>query len=151
MNQLRWYAHFKDQLQGLDQAFKDNKAQGSLLKYALDNQYLSIDQYLFWAKEYYKFPILNSNFFSDTPISKDMFDRWAPKYHWSDECLPVSEWDGVLIVACLQPPLDFPNNFNFTFVIASSKDLIKAWKKTFLKACNYEWPRWHRPFCPSFK
>lgn len=140
MDQLDWYEHFKNYLKGLEESFKTIKPHGSLLKHALDNHFLPVDKYLFWAKENYKFPILQSNFFKETPISQEMFARWATHYQWSEECLPVAEWDGVLIVACLQPPQDFPQKVSFTLVLASHQDLKNTWAKLNTKSTDLEAP-----------
>lgn len=127
MNYHAWLEHFKEQLQGLTQAFEKSGSSLSLLGYALETQRLSREDYTQWATSFYNLPKLQSRFFTETPLSQEMFAKWATHYPWSTECLPVAEWDGSLIVACLQPPQDFPNNPTSILVIADFDDLKKTW------------------------
>lgn len=127
MSHHAWFEHFKQQLQGLTDSFDNSGSKLSLLGYALKEQLLSSDVYLRWAMAYYKLPILQSRFFTETSLSQEMFARWATHYPWSEECLPVAEWDGSLIVACLQPPQDFPSNPSSIYVLATLENLQLAW------------------------
>jgi hypothetical protein len=72
-------------------------------------------------------PLLSSQFFLETPLPSDFYGKWATHYPWSEECLPVAEWDGCLIVACLHPPQDFPSTPRCILVLAHSLDLETAW------------------------
>lgn len=129
MSQQAWFEHFEEQLQGLTEAFQQSGTSVSLLKYAFQEQRLSPETYLSWAQSHYLLPQLQSRFFTETPISQEMFAKWATHYPWSEECLPVAEWDGSLIVACLQPPQDFPTNPTAILVLASPEALHEAWKQ----------------------
>ncbi|WP_374080326.1 hypothetical protein [Bdellovibrio bacteriovorus] len=124
-----WFEHFKEQLQGLTESFEQSGSPLSLLGYALKEQRLRSDEYLNWAMTHYKLPKLQSRFFTETPLSQEMFAKWATHYPWSVECLPVAEWDGSLIVACLQPPQDFPSMPSSIIVFARFEDLQEAWRK----------------------
>ncbi len=99
----------------------------SLLGFALKEKSLSSEVYFKWAMAHYNLPKLRSSFFTETPVSQEMFAKWATHYPWSMECLPVAEWDGSLIVACLQPPQDFPSNPASILILAELADLQKAW------------------------
>ncbi|NUN06042.1 MAG: hypothetical protein HUU57_09795 [Bdellovibrio sp.] len=127
MNYNAWFEHFKEQLQGLTKAFESSGSPLSLLAFALKNQKIDSETYLAWATEFYKLPKLQSRFFTETPVSQEMFAKWATHYPWSSECLPVAEWDGAIIVACLHPPQDFPTNPACAFVLADYHDLVKCW------------------------
>lgn len=133
MSYKAWFEHFKEQLQGLTESFDQNGSALSLLGYALKEQRLSSDVYLKWAMTYYKLPLLQSRFFTETSLSQEMFAKWATHYPWSEECLPVAEWDGSLIIACLQPPQDFPSNPKSVYVLATFECLQQAWKQLHLK------------------
>lgn len=128
MSQQAWFEHFKEQLHGLTESFAESGTSVSLLSYALQEKRLSPEKYLAWAMSHYLLPQLQSRFFTETPLSQEMFARWATHYPWSAECLPVAEWDGSLIVACLQPPQDFPSNPTSIIVLASPENLQMAWK-----------------------
>ncbi|WP_373999666.1 hypothetical protein [Bdellovibrio bacteriovorus] len=124
-----WFEHFKEQLQGLTESFEQSGSHLSLLGYALKEQRLSSELYLNWAQNHYKLPKLQSRFFTETSVSQEMFAKWATHYPWSAECLPVAEWDGSLIVACLQPPQDFPQTPSAILVLAHFDNLEQVWEQ----------------------
>ncbi|WP_157865680.1 hypothetical protein AB1A81_08840 [Bdellovibrio bacteriovorus] len=127
MSHHLWFEHFKEQLQGLTEAFEQSATPLSLLAYAIKEQRLSSEDYLRWAMTHHKLPLLQSRFFTETPVSQEMFAKWATHYPWSAECLPVAEWDGSLIVACLQPPQDFPSMPSSILVLATYENLEATW------------------------
>ncbi len=129
MSQHTWFEHFKEKLQGLTSAFEESGTFMSLLGFAIKEKHLSSEDYLKWAMTHYRLPFLQAKFFTDTPPSPEMFNKWATHYPWSIECLPVAEWDGALIVACLQPPQDFPSFPQSILVLASLECMEVTWKK----------------------
>ncbi|WP_347357195.1 hypothetical protein [Bdellovibrio sp.] len=129
MSHHLWFEHFKEQLQGLTEAFEQSGSPLSLLGYAICEQRLSSEAYLQWAMTHHRLPLLQSRFFTETPVSQEMFAKWATHYPWSAECLPVAEWDGSLIVACLQPPQDFPSFPSSILVLATYENLEQVWKQ----------------------
>src|SRR5690606_26957692 len=108
MAQNAWIEHFNQQLQGLEEFRQTSGSSLSLLAYAFDQQRLSSEEYLSWAINHYQIPRLQRRFFTEAPPSNEIFAKWSHHYAWSQECLPIAEWDGSLIVACLQPPENFP-------------------------------------------
>lgn len=122
-----WFEHFKEQLQGLTEAFERSESSLSLLAFALKNGHLKSEDYFKWAMNHYQLPKLQDAFFKETPMSQEMFAKWATHYPWSEECLPVAEWDGSLIVACLHPPQDFPTNPPYIPVLASPECIEQSW------------------------
>lgn len=138
MSQNAWFEYFKEQLQGLTESYEQSGSTSSLLRYALQEERLSTDKYLTWAMTHFQLPQLQSRFFTETSISKEMFAKWATHYPWSEECLPVAEWDGCLIVACLQPPQDFPQNPRCAFVLAHPQNLQVAWIQLKASSSDHE-------------
>ncbi len=128
MSTSLWFEHFKHKLQGLTESFESADTRLSLLGHAFHNQNLTSEEYLPWAMAHFQLPKLHSRFFTETPPSQEMFAKWATHYRWSEECLPVAEWDGSLIVACLQPPQDFPTNPSAILVLCSFESLQDFWK-----------------------
>lgn len=124
-----WMEQFKEQLNGLSQSFKESGTSLSLLAYAIKHNYLSSNNYLKSAMTHYELPMLQSRFFSETLLSQEMLAKWATHYPWSEECLPVAEWDNILIIACLQPPQDFPSQPSCSFVLASYENLEQTWNQ----------------------
>lgn len=135
-----WFEHFKEQLQGLTEAFEKSETSQSLLAFALKNGHLKSEDYFKWAMNHYRLPKLQDAFFKETPMSQEMFAKWATHYPWSEECLPVAEWDGSLIVACLHPPQDFPTNPPYIPVLTSAESLEHAWLQIHPPAVRKESP-----------
>ncbi|WP_413557070.1 hypothetical protein [Bdellovibrio sp. HCB209] len=127
MSTTEWFEHFKHKLQGLTESHSVAGSPLSLLAYALKENQLQPDEYFPWAMAHYKLPRLQARFFTETPPRKEMYAKWATHYSWTVECLPVAEWDGILVVACLQPPQDFPLNPTVVFVLAPQEALESCW------------------------
>lgn len=53
-------------------------------------------------------PILNRRFFQDHPPSPAIYQKWREFYEWTDQILPVYEWQDVVYVGCLALPKEFP-------------------------------------------
>ncbi|GEM_PF-1371582 len=133
-----WFEHFKEQLQGLTEAFERSETSLSLLAFALKNGHLKSEDYFKWAMNHYQLPKLQDVFFKETPMSQEMFAKWATHYPWSEECLPVAEWDGSLIVACLHPPQDFPTNPPYIPVLAAPECIEQSWLQVHPRAVKKE-------------
>jgi hypothetical protein len=76
--------------------------QSDLLRWALANNKINEFTYQDWAKVYYQLPTLDVKFFDQSP-KPELWERWG-SYAWSGSFLPIYEWDGVLYIACLEPP-----------------------------------------------
>jgi hypothetical protein len=75
-------------------------------------------------------PILSSRFFKDHKPTSALYQKWRGTYSWSNHCLPIYEWDGVLFVGCLQTPTDFPEKIPGTkvvFVLCEPEALKTCW------------------------
>lgn len=127
MSTTEWFEHFKHKLQGLTESHTAGGSPLSLLAYALKENQLTPEEYFPWAMAHYKLPRLQARFFTETPPRKEMYAKWATHYSWTVECLPVAEWDGILVVACLQPPQDFPSTQQAVFVLAPQEALEQCW------------------------
>lgn len=73
-----------------------------LLRWALANAKLPEFGYQEWAKSYYQLPSLDTEFFDQSP-NPDLWAKWG-NFAWSGTFLPIYEWEGVLYIACLEPP-----------------------------------------------
>lgn len=123
----RWFEQFSTKLQSLEEDYASSGSKVSMLAYAFQTARLNPEDYLAWAVNHYQIPKLSSRFFVETPPSQEVFAKWATHFLWTMECLPVAEWDGSLIVACLEPPQDFSSSVNAIFVLTSLDDLTYLW------------------------
>jgi hypothetical protein len=122
-----WFEQFSTKLQSLEEDYASSGSKVSILAYAFQTARLNPEEYLAWAVNHYQLPKLSSRFFVETPPSQEVFAKWATHFLWTVECLPVAEWDGSLIVACLEPPQDFSSSVNAIFVLTSMDDLTHLW------------------------
>lgn len=106
-----------------------------LLVYALDQGLIPLKEYMDWASNHYGLPILDSKFFEG-------FDREklaAERSNWAAWCFPVSVWEDVTYVACVEPPSETPDG-KFAFILADPHAMIEAWGQTKLTETNVPGP-----------
>ncbi len=73
-------------------------------------------------------PILSAQFFDKHSPDLGFFSKWRSFYQWSDQILPVYEWNDVLYVACLQPPAKFPpTTQKIVFLLCDHESLKRVW------------------------
>ncbi len=129
MKTQAWYEHFKTRIEKSGFAMPKFDSSTSPLKAVLDAKIISDSEYLSWAIAHYQLPVLNSIFFKETHGSAEFYRKWATQFSWSNECLPVAEWDGALIIACLNPPQGLSFSGSHIFVLAGSEDLNTRWSQ----------------------
>lgn len=73
-------------------------------------------------------PVLSSRFFEVHKPGPAFYEKWRSLYSWSEKCLPVYEWQGVLFVGCLYPPETFPHIAEkVVFVLTEADSLKRVW------------------------
>ena len=84
-------------------------------------------QYLNWAREHYGLASLDHSFFHTSP---DLV-LWQRVYNvgqWNEAMLPVGEWDGVVFIACVTPPLKDQWSFPVRYILAPPSGMRAAWR-----------------------
>jgi hypothetical protein len=71
---------------------------------------------------------VKESFFS-IPFDLVLWDRVKDLHTWQPDLLPVADWDGVLMIACVHPPSDFQMSSPHRFVLASPQHLRVIWNK----------------------
>jgi hypothetical protein len=136
MTKVSWQEHFKNSLQGAQEAFAAARAMSALekdssepsfLAYCLLENLIPSREYLEWAKETHQLPVLTDEFFIAHAASSKFFQTYKSLHPWNSACLPVAEWDGVLLVACLEVPLDFPADRPAAFLLAAPALMAQTW------------------------
>lgn len=85
--------------------------------------------YLPWAQSAFELPLLQSEFFA-VPVDPVFWDRVKDVHAWSAHLYPVADWDGVLLIACVEPPATrLPIRDVHQFVLAGARDLGLHWAK----------------------
>lgn len=84
--------------------------------------------YLQWATEAFELPVVNDDFFT---ISRDhtFWERVKDLHTWREDFFPLAEWDGVLLIGCLEPPAEFQFPQTHRFVLASPHHLSSHWNQ----------------------
>jgi hypothetical protein len=100
----------------------------SLLHWCLLNGKVDESQYLGWAAEHYGLPLVTSGFFSAAP-DPQFWSTARPIWPWRTDLAPIAQWDGMIYLACLAPPENFPAFIKSCFVLATAGDLERWWKK----------------------
>jgi len=130
MNTSGWQEHFKNGLTKAEPLYAQNPSAESLLLFCLQKKFIPVHEYLAWARESYQLPVLEDDFIQLHPPKKEFFTKWHKAHAWSPEFLPLAEWDGCLIVACLEAPaLDARSPIPSVFVLASPTLLQSVWNE----------------------
>lgn len=88
--------------------------------WVLDQGLVNQQQYLEWARDHFGIPVLQDEYFDTKPPLPQVSGPWSP---W---LLPVNEWDGVLFVACVEPPSEPSGPHTMRFVLASPETLRRG-------------------------
>lgn len=73
-------------------------------------------------------PILSSQFFEKHSPNLGFFSKWSSLFAWSDQILPIYEWQDILYVGCLQPPAQFPKSTHkIVFLLCEPEALKRVW------------------------
>jgi hypothetical protein len=74
-------------------------------KWLILNKKVDENDYLGWAFNTYKIPVIKSDFFATQKPDFDLLKRYSNIF--PDGVYPIQEWDGILYLACLEPKTDF--------------------------------------------
>lgn len=127
MTKVNWQDHFKSAIQNAENLYSKDSTDVSLLMFCLRSKLLPAKDYLAWAKENFQIPVLSEPFFQTHKPQIELYKKWQKIHKWSTECLPIAEWDGVLIIACLEPPENYQNTNPTVFVLTSHELLDQTW------------------------
>ncbi len=125
MTKAAWQLHFKNKITDAENLYSQGATDVSLLLFCLRAKMLSATEYLHWAGNHYQVPVLSKDFFIQSPPSPSLLKKFQDQYPWSQEFLPIAEWDGLPVIAGLQLPDSM--NFPAIFVLASHEDLENTW------------------------
>ncbi|MFP5520027.1 MAG: hypothetical protein ACLGGX_09000 [Bdellovibrionia bacterium] len=112
---MSWHLHFKEQLQLLEGRTELMPGSAEQLRYAIENQLLSEDSYFEYLKQHGQHPIVRGSFFTEITPSAQFWSRHHEKMSWSENLVPLTEWDGHLIIGGLTPPEKMPEKSVFVY------------------------------------
>ncbi len=67
-------------------------------------------------------PVVSGSFF-EAPIDHDFWNRVRDLHPWTSDCLPLTEWDGILLVASVWPTQTFKASLHHRLVLATPTQL----------------------------
>lgn len=109
--------------------WKSHVAPGEdLLRWGLMHSRIPEGHYLKWAMENFELPLVTNDFFT-IPADQMFWDRVKDLHAWRPDFVPLAEWEGVLMIGCLQPPEDFHFRQPHRFVLVSAGNLQMYWSK----------------------
>ncbi len=98
----------------------------TLLYYALKSGEIDSRIYIEWAKNHYGLPAISESFF-ETDIPLDLWTKYT-QIKWSEEVVPLCEWDGALSIAVIAPLENPPEN---VVQILAPLECTEIWYRTF--------------------
>ena len=128
-NSPDWVIEFKISGTVLDAAAKSaEKAGVDLLRWCLMNGKLNEKEYLRWAMSKYSLPVVDADFFASVP-DLSLWKKLRAMGLWNTSLVPLAEWDGCLLIGCLEPPAALELERNHRFVLASARHLLLFWNQ----------------------
>lgn len=100
----------------------------SLTFWCLERGRVPTQPYLEWAKEHYGLAVLKDEYFKTKP-NHQLWSQIQTVANWSPSMLPLEEWDGVIFIACVEPPFDVEWSFPVQYVLAPPRALKQRWKQ----------------------
>src|SRR5262245_9726366 len=94
----------------------------SVTFWCLEKGHLRSAEYFEWARDYYGLAQVSEEYFHQ-PANRDLWSKIHSVANWSPELLPIEEWDGVVFVACVEPPEGIQWSFPVQYVLATATDL----------------------------
>jgi hypothetical protein len=98
----------------------------SLISWALFNGKISERDYLAWASKHYELPSIKLSFFSE-PADHELWNNFKSFFPWRQDLLPLAEWQGLLLVACVEPPAQISLSYPYRFILAPASGLAVLW------------------------
>ena len=99
----------------------------SMTVWCLETNKIPVIDYLMWAREHYGIAVVKDPYFK-MPFSQELWLKIKDVANWSPDLLPLEEWDGVVFIGCVEPPLDIRWSFPVRYVLASPKNLKHRWE-----------------------
>ena len=130
------------QLEAARESFSKQTENLSFTAFVLNQKIVQSEDYLAWAQVHFELVILKNDYFQMNSPDMTLWSRWQETYPWSNECLPVGEWDGVLFVGCIEKPMDFNPTVPVCFALCSPNHL-KTWSQTYFSKADQARPAFH--------
>lgn len=89
---------------------------------------IDIGAYFNWAKEQYGLAYLEAPYFKQEP-NRALWSQIHSVANWSPWMLPIEQWDGVVFVACVEPPAEHTWSFPVSYVLADPNQLEQLWQR----------------------
>jgi hypothetical protein len=97
-----------------------------LLRWCLVQGRIPESAYMRWASENYALPVVKQDYFSIAP-DPIFWEAVRRRFKWTRSIMPLTEWQGVLMIACLEPPKNLPYRLEHRFVLATAAQLDRLW------------------------
>src|SRR5687768_463953 len=97
-----WSQHFPVPEADIQTWHNEASEKKSLLLWCMEKGTIEPHEFLNWARDNYRVPSVGTQFFN-TNKNTSFWAKIKDQAAWSEEIVPISEWDGVLYVACLEP------------------------------------------------
>ncbi|NUM58276.1 MAG: hypothetical protein HUU56_06575 [Bdellovibrionaceae bacterium] len=128
MRNQKWFLEFAKLLSHFEEDYKKSQSELSPIAYALKKGYIPEKKYLEWAQKNYNLPCVDDKYFKSQLPPAHEWKNWKSEFHWGPEIIPLSLWDGHIIVACLEVPFNFPASLYPIFVLAEFKNIEKTYQ-----------------------
>jgi hypothetical protein len=99
-----------------------------LVVWLMEQGHIQSQEYLAWASLHYGLPIVQEEFFNQA-FNEETLTSHINEGIWSPWQFPIEQWDGITIVACVEPPSP-PLGEKFQIVLSDPRVLREVWANT---------------------
>ena len=96
--------------------------------WALSENKLPAEPYFNWARDHFEVSSLNQEAHK-IELDLSLWERVQTLPHWSCEVIPITEWDGVIFIACTEPCTDINWNFPVQYILTHPTQLEHFWNQ----------------------
>lgn len=101
--------------------------EASVTYWALENGHLTTENYFNWARNFYGLAVASDGYFQE-PKDRQFWESIRSVANWSHQMLPLEQWDGVIFVGCVEPPLEVKWSFPVCYILCTPQNLRRRWQ-----------------------
>lgn len=116
-----------ERLLTLQESFSKTSSNVGFAAYVLGQKWVPEEEYFSWAQAHYQCALLKNDYFMMHNPSLENWQKWQALHPWRQDLVPIGEWDGVLLVGCMEKPEMFPQSLNVCFILCPVAGLQSWW------------------------
>ncbi len=105
-----------------------SETMAQFLSWCIAQGRFSAEEFLAWSSSSTDLPVIRSDYFK-TPTDLMFWDSVKDLHPWTSSCLPVAQWDDVLLVGTVFPDVEIRLSRKVRFALAHPNDLSDLYQR----------------------